>query len=137
MYTRDDVTKLAAEIDKLELNPPIEKTGKSDEFGLGLDIFDPVSGQIITAARPHRSDIGQPEILLTAAQVGVAVAQARSRRVHEDRAKGIVNEEDAEAAAERQKAALATKEADAKEAEAARVAAAKGPNPAGAPKTRG
>lgn len=113
MYTKDDVAKLLEAIGKLVFDPAIE-VGTPDEFGLGVDIFDPVSGQIITVARPHRSDIGQPEILLTAEQVAVAVTQARSRRLHEDRARGFGALVDAEAAVERQKTALAAKEAAAK-----------------------
>ena len=55
--------------------------GAPGAFGLELEVCDPVSGDVIIAARPHRRDIGQEEILMTPEQVVAAVQQAR---VHKD-----------------------------------------------------
>jgi hypothetical protein len=46
-------------------------------FGLGFDVFDPISGLVMTAARPHRTDVGEEPILLTAAGVVHAIIAAR------------------------------------------------------------
>lgn len=112
MYTKDQVRILAGQIEALNIDPAIE-VAAPDAFGLGLDIFDPVSGQIITVFRPQRSDIGQSEIALTAAQVAQAVAAARTTRLHAVRAAGFATLDEADAATKRneQAAALAAKHA--------------------------
>jgi hypothetical protein len=113
MYSKDYVTALVASLGALTFDPAVE-VGSPDAFGLGLDLFDPVSGQIITVARPQRADIGQSEILLTPAQVAQAVNGARMNRLHQVRAAGFAS---LEAAAEFDKqaaesAALRTKQAE-------------------------
>jgi hypothetical protein len=113
MFTKDHVAALVDSLSALNLDPPVE-VAEAHSFGLGVDIFDPVSGQIITAARPQRADIGQSEIFLTAAQVAQAVTGARMTRLHQVRAAGFPS---LEAAAEHDKraaeaAALAAKQAD-------------------------
>jgi hypothetical protein len=120
MYSKDDVTALVADLGTLKLDPAIE-SGEAHSFGLGLDVFDPVSGQIMTVARPQRRDIGQSEILMTAAQVAATVATARHTRLIEVRAAGYASIEQANEAAKRQAVAraLATKHA----AESAALAA--------------
>jgi hypothetical protein len=79
--------KLAFEaVDKLrsDLVPPADKhgfvVGPPTHFGLGFDIFDPDSGLILTAARPHQTDIGEEPMLLTAAAVVHAVLSARRQQ---------------------------------------------------------
>jgi hypothetical protein len=89
MYTKDDVAKLVGEVGELKLDPPLE-VSEPISFGLQVDLFDPVSGHILTLCRPQRADIGQSEILLTAAQVGAAVAGMRIAKLHADRAAGIL-----------------------------------------------
>lgn len=113
MYTKDDVANLVSELGKREFSPPIE-VGSPDCFGLGLEVFDPVSGQIITAARPHRSDLGEEEIHRTADEVAVAIAQARANRASLDRARGYASPEESAAAAQR---ATAERELRAKHAD--------------------
>lgn len=110
MYTKDDVAKLVEDIGKIKMEPGLE-VGEVFMFGLALDVFDPVSGQVITVARPHRSDVGAPEILLTAEQLATAISQARTSRLQSDKAKGVVTEEEKAAAAEAQPKALAAKNA--------------------------
>ena len=141
MFTKDHVAALASALGALNLDPPVELTD-AHSFGLGLDLFDPVSHQIITVARPQRADIGQSEILLTPAQVAQAVAGARMNRLHAVRAAGFPS---IEAAVEQDKRqaeanALAAKQAeeraqlDAQHAEAtAAAAAAAQPKPAEPP----
>jgi hypothetical protein len=120
MYSKDDVAALVADLGNLKLAPAVE-CGEAHSFGLGLDVFDPVSGQIMTVARPQRADIGQAEILMTAAQVGSAIASARHARLLAVRAAGYASIEQANEAAKRQAVAraLATKHA----AESAALAA--------------
>lgn len=110
MYSKEDVAALAKELGKREFDPPIV-VGEPYRFGLALEVYDPVSGLVVTACRPHRSDIGEPEIALTADQVAAAVATARANRERRDRALGIVSPEDAKAAEDAQKKALAEKNA--------------------------
>jgi hypothetical protein len=109
-YTDKDVSNYVAELGKLasELKFTV---GEPHTFGLGLDIFDPVSGHIIAVVRPRRRDLGVPEIILNLDQVRAAVAGARTYRVNEDRANGIVSPEAAKVAA---KQAADVKAADAK-----------------------
>jgi len=141
MYSKEYLSALAANVGSLNFDPPIE-VGKPDTFGLGLEIFDPVSGQIITVARPQRADIGQTEILLNAAQVAQAVNGARLNRLHVVRAAGFASiaaadEHDkrvAEAAAlkakhDEERAALEDHHA----ADAAKLAADQQPKPADKP----
>jgi hypothetical protein len=113
MYTKEHVTATAERITALNIERGVEM-GTPDAFGLGLDLLDPVSGQIITVFRPQRSDIGQSEIALTAPQVAQAVAAARANRLHAVRAAGFASLEEADAAAKRDQeaAALAAKHAD-------------------------
>jgi hypothetical protein len=112
MYTKDRVAATLDQINALNIDPGVE-VGTPDAFGLGLDIFDPVSGQIITVFRPQRSDIGQSEIALTAPQVAQAVAAARTARLHAVRAAGFASLEEADAVAkcDQEAAALAAKHA--------------------------
>jgi hypothetical protein len=88
-YTDKDVSNYVADLGKLasELGFTV---GAPHTFGLGLDIYDPVSGHIIAVVRPRRRDLGVPEIILNLDQVRAAVAGARTYRVNEDRANGIV-----------------------------------------------
>jgi hypothetical protein len=51
--------------------------GPPTHFGLGFDVFDPNSGLVLTAARPHRSDVGEEAILLTVGGVVGAIIAAR------------------------------------------------------------
>jgi hypothetical protein len=95
MYTKDDVAKLVAEVGELNLNPPLE-VSEPLSFGLEVDLFDPVSGHILTLCRPHRPDIGESEIRLTAAQVASTVAGLRIAKLHADRAAGILPPKPAE-----------------------------------------
>lgn len=60
--------------------------GAPYRFGLSLEIFDPESGAVITACRPHRLENGESEIFLTPTQIAVAVLNARSLRTHNERA---------------------------------------------------
>jgi hypothetical protein len=103
MHTKDDVARLVSDLGNVKLDPPVE-LGKPDCFGLALDLFDPVSGQVMTLARPARSDNGQSEIMLTAAQVGAAVVNARIARLHEVRTAGFASIADAEEAHKRNQA---------------------------------
>ena len=88
-YTKKDVTDLAS-----GLSGPASvggyEVGAPTHFGLGLEVHDPVAGQIIIVARPHRSDIGQEQILLSPAQVAAAVTSARITRTNQDRAHGVL-----------------------------------------------
>ena len=91
--------------------------GEPYMFGLALDLFDPVSGQVFAVCRPHRMDVGDPEVFLTPNQIAAEVASARMKKLHDDRSSGIVvPPTDAQVAA--------AKDADAKKAEAAKVKAA-------------
>jgi len=54
-YTRDDVEKIAQAIGGDETLGDIELSDPHT-FGLGLEVYDVASGQIITVARPHRAD---------------------------------------------------------------------------------
>jgi hypothetical protein len=54
--------------------------GEPTHFGLGFDVFDPNSGLVMTAARPHRTDIGEEAILLTASAVVHAIVAARQHQ---------------------------------------------------------
>ena len=89
-YTDKDVSNYVAELGKVasELGVVV---GAPHTFGLGLDIFDPVSGHIIAVLRPRRRDLGVSEIILNLDQVRAAVAGARTYRVNEDRANGVVS----------------------------------------------
>jgi hypothetical protein len=51
--------------------------GPPTHFGMGFDVFDPNSGLVMTAARPHRSDVGEEAVLLSAGAVVQAVIAAR------------------------------------------------------------
>jgi hypothetical protein len=98
MYTNDDVAKLVVEIEKRKSEPDDVVTvdlsaveiGAPSAFGLAVDLYDPVSGQIMTICRPHRTDVAQSEIFLTADQAAVEIMQARMRRVRHDHAHGLV-----------------------------------------------
>jgi hypothetical protein len=89
MHSKEDVENLAADLGKLDLDPKVV-VGEPEVFGLSLDVYDPVSGEVITAARPHRRDVGESGVLLTADQVFAHVASARVGKLHADRAAGIV-----------------------------------------------
>lgn len=88
MYTKDDVARIAEDIAGRDIEPPIE-VGESYDFGLSLDVFDPVSGHIITVARPHRPDIGQTQILRSGEEVARDVAAGRITKLHAERAAGV------------------------------------------------
>lgn len=115
MHTKEDVARLVSDLGAVKIDPPVE-LGKPDCFGLALDLFDPLSGQVLALARPARADIGQPAILLTAAQVGVAVAAARTARLHQVRSAGFATIEDANEAHKREQAVLDLKAKQAAEA---------------------
>ena len=137
MYTKEDVARLVSDLDEQKLDPPVE-VGEPRDFGLGLDVFDPVSGEILTLARPHRHDTGQPEIFLSPKQAVQAVLGARARRLHYARAAGHHSIEAANEAAKREAdaKALASKQEADREAlaekqgeEAAKQAADAAPKP--------
>ena len=46
-------------------------------FGLEIDVFDPQTGTLFSAARPVRRDGGAPAVMLTAAEVLATVLSAR------------------------------------------------------------
>lgn len=100
MYHKDHVAALASALGEYKIDPPVE-LGTPDAFGLGLELFDPVSGQIITVARPARTDLSQSEILLTPMQVAQAVTSARMNRLHQVRAAGFASLQAADEAAQR------------------------------------
>lgn len=60
--------------------------GEPYMFGLALDIFDPVSGEVLRVCRPHRRDTGEGEVFLTPNQIAGAISNARSHRLHNERA---------------------------------------------------
>jgi hypothetical protein len=135
MFKQDDVKRLVDEFGAIKLDPGVET--EISQFGLSAHLFDPVSGQIITLARPHRADIGQSEIMLTAAQAAGAVASARTKHLHDVRAMGFASIEHFNDAQNRNAASrdLAAQQAaeraklDEQHAEAtAAAAAAAGPN---------
>jgi hypothetical protein len=137
MYRKEAVATLAGALSELALDPPIE-IGTPDCFGLALDLYDPLSGQVITVARPARSDIGQGEVLLTPQAAVQAITSARMTRVHQVRAQGFASIEAAEEDAKRRAEAadLAYRQAqeraklDAEHAEAtAKLAAESQPKP--------
>jgi len=69
--------------------------GEPYMFGLALDVFDPVSGQVIAVCRPHRGS--EPELFLTVRQLGAEVASARMTRAHNDRLAGVLTPAQVEA----------------------------------------
>jgi len=73
---------------------PLE-IGEPYLFGLALDVFDPVSGQVIAVCRPHRGS--EPELFLTVRQLGAEVASARMTRAHNDRIAGVLTPAQVEA----------------------------------------
>src|SRR6202051_3438703 len=142
-FTKDDVARLVSELNADKLDPPVE-IGSPSTFGLELELYDPVSGEIFTLARPHRGDIGQVEVLLTAAQVRHAVAAARVARLHAVRTAGFASIDAANEAHKRQAVAreLASKQAlervalETKQAEeASKTATAKPSNRSTVPKS--
>lgn len=110
MYTRDDVKKLAETISGDETLGDIE-VSELHTFGMGLEVFDPFSCQIITVARPHRADIGEDEVLITVDQLRTELVNVRNARTSWDRLHGVQSDEDRAAAKEAQEKALADKEA--------------------------
>lgn len=110
-HTKEDVQKLVSEISDLKSGIEI---GEPYMFGLALDVFDPVSGEVFAVCRPHRRDIGQPEVLLTSAQVVAEVTNARTVRLHNERAGMIpprpLTDEQVEAARKQQAAQRETGE---------------------------
>jgi hypothetical protein len=81
--------------------------GEPYMFGLALDVFDPISGEVFAVTRPHRMGVAEPELFLTPRQLASEVMSARQARLYSDRAAGLINPNDAEqiAAADRAKAA--------------------------------
>jgi hypothetical protein len=81
--------------------------GEPYMFGLALDVFDPISGEVFAVTRPHRMGVAEPELFLTPRQLASEVMSARHARLYSDRAAGLVNPNDPEqvAAAERVKQA--------------------------------
>lgn len=73
MHLYHDLMPLAEKHDFLVSSP---KT-----FGLEIDVFDPHTGVLFSAARPHRRDVGLSAIQLTAAEVLDTVLSVR-RHVH-------------------------------------------------------
>jgi hypothetical protein len=139
MYTKDDVARLVSDLGEQKLEPGVE-VGEPRHFGLAVDVFDPVSGEVLTIARPHRHDTGQTEILLSAKQAAQAVLQARARRLHTARAAGHHTIEAANEAAKREAdaKALQSKQETERDAlaekqgeEAAKQAADAAPKPQG------
>jgi len=114
MYFKEDVARLVSELGNVKMEPPVE-LGKADDFGLSLDLFDPVSGQIIALARPARIDLGQPQILLTATQARTAVAAARTGHLHRVRGMGFASIEEFNEAHKRDVAAADLKAKQAEE----------------------
>lgn len=109
-YTKDDVQKLISDLGKRASEMKFE-VGEPYLFGLALDVFDPISLLVLSVARPHRRDLGQEEVLLTADQVATEIASARSYRAQLDRTSGVLTEAQVKAA-EEAKAAAETKKRD-------------------------
>lgn len=96
MYTKDDVAKLVQEVGELKLDPPLE-IGEALVFGLEVEAFEPVTGQVITLCRPQRQDIGETEIFVTAEALANHVATMRAHVMLSDRASGQWREPSEEA----------------------------------------
>src|SRR5580704_19726522 len=80
------VPAVHADLSALEIGEPYM-------FGLALDAFDPVSGQVFVVTRPHIQNSGQPEVFLTPRQLAAEVATARIAKLHSDRLAGILSPE--------------------------------------------
>lgn len=130
MFNKDDVAHLLDALGSLNIEPAVDLD--QGQFGLSAHLHDPVSGQIITLAQPHRSDVGQPEILLSPTQAAGAVASARQTHLHNIRSMGFAsldhyNEAQKQATASRALAhsqALERAKLEAEQAEAKSKAAA-------------
>lgn len=92
---RDAVKKLADDLKKVAADNNFE-VGPITDFGLGLQVFDPQSGAIVVAARPHMRDPapsgarlhgdGQAGGLMTVEQVVAEVVGARLAMIQHARA---------------------------------------------------
>jgi hypothetical protein len=93
-------TSYGVDLSALEIGEPYM-------FGLALDVFDPISGEVFAVTRPHRMGVAEPELFLTPRQLASEVMSARQARLYSDRAAGLINPNDPEqvAAAERAKQA--------------------------------
>lgn len=89
MFTRADVAHLIDALHETNFDPAVDI--EAGQFGLAAYLFDPLSGQIITLAQPHRVDVGQPEILLSPMQAAHAVAAARQTHLLNIRAQGFTS----------------------------------------------
>jgi hypothetical protein len=67
-----DLVGPAADLDFVVAEP--------SEFGLDLEVFDPMTGVVVTAAQGARRNLGQPAILLTADAVVAEVVAARTHQ---------------------------------------------------------
>ena len=85
---REAVVKLHNELAPLA-DPNNFEVGDIHTFGLEFDVFDPVTGTLISAARAHRRDIGDFGILKTVAEV---LADINSGRRHLGCDQSIVGE---------------------------------------------
>jgi hypothetical protein len=54
--------------------------GEPYAFGMGLDVFDPETGVILTVARPHRRDIGEEPIVMSAPGVVHSITTSRQHQ---------------------------------------------------------
>jgi hypothetical protein len=54
--------------------------GEVYDFGLAFDVFDPQSGLVLTAARPHRSDSGREPVMRTPADIAHSIISARQQQ---------------------------------------------------------
>lgn len=99
-------TDLNVDLTALEMGEPYM-------FGLALDAFDPVSGQVFVVTRPHIQNSTQPEVFVTLRQLAAEVGNARMAKLHSDRLAGVLTldqQKARDAAAEQAKADQAKQE---------------------------
>jgi hypothetical protein len=68
----DELTALAAE--------HAFEVGDVRTFGMEFDVFDPVTGMVMSPARAHRRDVGRTGQLMTAAGVVSDIVAARAHQ---------------------------------------------------------
>jgi hypothetical protein len=85
-YDESDVARYAAELGELATEMGFQVAVPPNVFGLGLEVYDPVSHDLITVVRRGRRDIaGISQIILNLDQVKAAVTNARVARAAEKR----------------------------------------------------
>lgn len=111
MYTKEDVQRLVSDLGAVKSGKALTgeqhmhnvdfsevEIGEPYMFGLALDIFDPVSGEVLRVCRPRHRATGEAEIFMTPTQIAAAIADARSFRLHNERAGLVPPRPQAEAA---------------------------------------